>query len=381
MSRPETSNDEDHRAAEIVSIETFPVRLPLRKPLVMSTYRLDDGPALLVRLRAKSGAEGWGEAAASPVMAGETLRGMQAAVEQFATPRLLGRSAFDRVGLMRSIRTGVFANGGAFAAVDIALLDLVGRIRNVPAVELLGGAHSRSVEPLWLIGGSGSPEKDVEDALALRDKRFRQFKLKVGVGTVSEELRTVRLLREALGEKCLIAADANMGWDVQTAVRFARGAAEFGLAFLEQPVAAGDLPRMTLVAAASPVPIGIDESMHGPQDILAYHQAGAIGGASLKTIKLGGVTPLVSLGATCHTLGLSLNLAMMMESSIASAAMIHAACALPQVAWGLSLGNLWLAEEPVREPISCVDGLAFCPAGPGLGVEVDERRISALAAA
>lgn len=368
------------KADEIVSVETFAVRMPLKHPLVMSTYRLDDGPSLFCRIRSRSGAEGWGEAAASPIMAGETLAGMQAAIRELIAPQLMGARPTDRVAISRRLRSSMFGNGGALAAIDIALLDLVGQIRNVPAVELLGGPARRAVDPLWLIGGTGAPEQIVESALALQAQGFRSFKLKVGVADLRDEIRTVGLLRAALGDGCLIAADANMGWDVATALRFTRATAEFGLAFLEQPVAAGDLPRMRAIGTASPVPIGIDESLHGPHDILAHAEAGAIGGVSLKTIKLGGVSPLVALATTCEHLGLSVNLAMMMESSLASAAMIHAACAIPRVDWGLSLGHLWLAEDPVVTPITCENGLVHCPAGPGLGVQVDERRLAALAA-
>jgi muconate cycloisomerase len=365
--------------SEIASIDCFPALLPLRKPLVMSTYRIDDGPVLFVRIRTRDGAEGWGEAAASPIMSGETLAGMQAAVHELIAPRLVGKSALDRARLSRELRSAIFANGGALAAVDMALLDLVGHVLDVPVVVLLGGAIRRVVDPLWLVGGSGDADKDVAEAVALHDQAFRSFKLKVGLKSVDEEIRTVKLLREALGTDCLIAADANMGWDTRNAIRFANGSAPFNLAFLEQPVAAGDVARMATVAAASPIPIGIDESLHGLSDLMAHVAAKAAGGASLKTIKLGGITHVVSAATVCEALGLSVNLAMMMESSLATAAMIHAACAIPRIDWGLSLGNLWLAEDPVMEPIACVQGVAHCPTGAGLGVRVDERRIKALA--
>ena len=300
-------------ATDIASIDCFPARLPLRKPLVMATYRIDDGPVLFVRIRTRGGAEGWGEAAASPIMSGETLVGMQAAVETLIAPRLIGACALDRARLSRELRTSMFANGGTLAAVDMALLDLAGRILDVPAVALLGGAVRRTVKPLWLIGGSGHAEKDVDEARALHAQGFRSFKLKAGLKPVEDEIRTVRLLREALGNDCLIAADANMGWDPMTAIRFANGAAPFGLAFLEQPTPAGDVARMAAVAAGSPVPIGIDESLHGLADIHAHVAARATGGVSLKTIKLGGITPLVAAAGVCDALGLSVNLAMMME--------------------------------------------------------------------
>jgi o-succinylbenzoate synthase len=371
--------DESSRGSEIVSIDCFPLRLPLRKPLIMSTYRLDDGPVLYVRLRSKSGAEGWGEAAASPIMAGETLSGMVACVRELISPHVIGASVFDRASITNRLRSAFFANGGALAAVDMAMLDLAGQILNAPVADLLGGAVRRTVQPLWLIGGSGSVERDVEDAKDLHAQQFRAFKLKVGVGTLRDDIETVARLRAALGEDCLIGADANMGWSVKTSVDFGTAVARHGLAFLEQPVAPGDVARMAAVAANCPVPIGADESIHGLTDIVALVNARAIQGLSMKTIKLGGVTQIVKLASTCDALGLSINLAMMMESSLATAAMIHTACVIPNVEWGLSLGNLWLADEPICESIACKNGYAVCPNGPGLGVKVDERRLSAFA--
>lgn len=366
-------------SSEIATVECFPALLPLKKPLVMSTYRIDAGPVLFVRVRARNGAEGWGEAAASPIMSGETLKGMVAAVEEMIAPRLVGRSVADRAAACAAIRQAMYGNRGALAAVDMALLDLAGRLSGLPAVDLLGGALRRSVAPLWLIGGSGDTDRDVADARALHADGVRQFKLKVGLAPVLREVETIRQLRAALGEGCLIAADANMGWDVETAVRFARGVAPFALAFLEQPTPAGDLGRLCAVAARAPVPLGADENIHGVSDILRHHEARAVRGMSLKTIKLGGITQVTAAGALCDVLGLSVNLAMMMESTLAATAMLHAACALPNVDWGLSLGNLWLAEDPVLTPLACRDGRVHCPSAPGFGVEVDERRLAALA--
>jgi L-alanine-DL-glutamate epimerase-like enolase superfamily enzyme len=199
------------------------------------------------------------------------------------------------------------------------------------------------------------------------------------VASVETEIRSIAMLRKTLGDDVLLAADANMGWDVATAIRFTQSVAQYGVAFLEQPTRAGDVSRIAAVSAASPIPIGADESIHGTSDLLSHVRVRAIGGVSLKTIKLGGVSAVVSCGHLCDTLGLSINLAMLMESSLATAAMIHAACAIPQIDWCLSLGHLWLAEDPVIRPLTCVNGMIECPRGPGLGVEVDERRIAALA--
>ena len=78
-----------------------------------------------------------------------------------------------------------------------------------------------------------------------------------------------------------------------------RAVADTALAFFEQPVAAHDIEGMARVARASRVTIGCDEGLHSLDDLKRHHEAGAAGGFSLKTIKLGGMQPVMRRGACC----------------------------------------------------------------------------------
>ena len=98
-----------------------------------------------------------------------------------------------------------------------------------------------------------------------------------------------------------------------------------------------------------------------------------------ETIKLGGPTPLIAAAVLCDAIGLCVNLAMVVESTLGSAAMAHAACAVPQADWGVSLGSLLITDDPVVERLQCRGGEIACPAGPGLGVTVDEAHLRRLA--
>lgn len=376
-----TAEDPGGRAAEIVAVDCFPLHLPMKKALTTASHGTSLGQVLYVRVRTRGGAEGWGEAGIDPAMSGETLPGMVAAVETHLRPRLVGRSAFDRVMLARELQHHLYGNGGPKAAIDMALLDVLGHILGVRTVELLGGMTRRSARVLRLVGGSGDTAEDVAEAEGLADDGFHAFKLKVGVVSLEREAGTMRALRERLGPDVLIAADANMAWTTAEARRFCRLSAPADAAFLEQPVVAGDTARLAQVAHGSEIPIGADEALHGLHDIMALAEAGAIQGVSLKTIKLGGLTLLLDAGRVAHAIGLSVNLAMLVESSLASTAMIHAACAVPQVDWGLSLGCLLLADEPIERPFRCEKGHVACPIGPGLGVSVDETRLARFAPA
>jgi muconate cycloisomerase len=162
------------------------------------------------------------------------------------------------------------------------------------------------------------------------------------------------------------------------AERYVAGTQAAGLLFVEQPLDPHDLAGLARLAKASPVPIGADEGIHSLADIEAHKAAGA-GGVSLKLIKLGGMSAALKAAALCARLGLSVNIAAKIaESSIASAAAIHLACAVPSADWGVSLTHFYLAEDVVRATPRIADGKVALPTGPGLGVTVDEAAVERL---
>jgi muconate cycloisomerase len=132
------------------------------------------------------------------------------------------------------------------------------------------------------------------------------------------------------------------------------------------------LARLTRL---SPTPIGADEGIHSLADIEAHERCGA-GGVSLKLIKLGGMSAAVEAAHLADRLGLCINVAAKIaESSIASAAAIHLACAAPAVHWGVSLTHFYLAEDIAKNALAIGDGAVALPSGPGLGIAVDESAV------
>jgi L-alanine-DL-glutamate epimerase-like enolase superfamily enzyme len=180
-----------------------------------------------------------------------------------------------------------------------------------------------------------------------------------------------------LGSGVLISADANQGWSADEAIQYVRAVAGARLDFFEQPVHAEDLAGMAAVAAAAGgIALGADEGIHSLADIRRHHDGKAARGASLKTIKLGGLRGAIDTGRLCEQLGMSVNVsAKTGESSIACAAAMHIAAALPQVAWGLTLSNAGLADDVTTRPIRVVRGHVEVSDRPGLGIDVDEERV------
>ncbi len=357
-------------------VEAIPVAIPFVKPVLMGGgQKIEHSESLIVRIESASGLVGWGEASAAPVMTGDTLPAMTEAVDKHLALRLVGQNALDRVRLSRAIAEALIGNTGAKAACDIALHDLVGKHYGAPVVDLIGG---KAREALLALAQLGNPdiEEDVAEARKKQRDGYTYFKLKVGVKRVEQEIEAAHALRKALGPEALLCADANMGMTVANARKFALGAADANLLYLEQPFRDNDLANTLALARVSPMALCADESAHSVESIMDWQRAGAIAGVNLKTIKLGGIVPTLRAAAVSDTLGLAINLASKTgESSIGVAALTHLGYTVPNLDWGININNHYLATDLVRQPLRQANGSVECPAGPGLGVDVDEEAV------
>jgi muconate cycloisomerase len=360
--------------AGIRRIEAIAVSLPMTQPMKMAGVEIRSADNALVRIELDSGHSGWGEAASAPLMTGETVESMVAAIRHMA-PALSGASIRDTEQVSALMNRTLYGNQAAKSAIEMAWYDAFGKAGDKPVHELLGGKRRGRVPVLWLLG-TGSADGDVEEARKKRAAGFVAYKIKVGVGGPGEDAGRTRRICEALGAGCLISADANQGWSVEQAIAYVRAVENTALEFLEQPVPGGDLAGMARVAAASRIPLGIDEGLHSIADLARHHEAGAARGGSLKTIKLGGLRGVYQAAELCQSLGMKVNLACKVaESGIAAAAILHLAAAIPSVDWGVSVTNQYLAADLLRTPLAIVNGYADVPTGPGLGIDVDEARV------
>jgi len=347
---------------KIRRITAIPVRLRMRRPVTLASGVVSAADNVIARLETADGIVGWGEAASAPTMTGETVASMVRAIEELA-PRLTDTE--DAHAAMHAMP----GNQGAKAAIDIALHDAMGKASAKPVYELLGGAKRQSVALLWTLAAD-----DIAQAREKRAEGYRAFKIKVGIDAPEADAeRTIALCRELQGVE-LICADANQGWTVEEAIRYVRAVEGHGVAFLEQPVAAGDIDGMARVAAVGHMAIAFDEGIHDLADIRRHHEARAAAGGSLKAIKLGGLRGLLAGAELCGSLGMRVNLACKIaESGIAAAALLHAALAVPALDWAVSLTSHHLVDDTTATSLPITGGRAAAPTGAGLGIEVRER--------
>jgi muconate cycloisomerase len=359
----------------IARVEAIPLALPLRKPVVMSGEHVDRSQSLLVRVEAANGLVGWGEASAAPLMTGDVLPGMVAAVNDHLAPLVRGQDALARAALAERCASALQHNSGAKCALDMAINDLVGRHLGVTLADLFGGALRDELKPMYLLGNA-RVEDDIAEAVAKLEEGWTFFKLKIGIKPPAEEADAAIAVRRALGDGVALCADANTGMRYADARAFAQRARDANLLFMEQPFKAEDFDGMAALARESPIPLCGDESIGSVASLLALHRMGAIQGANIKTIKMGGIGATVHAMSVCAALGLNINLAgKVAESSIAAAAIAHLGCLAPNLDWGINVTSHYLAEDVADAPLRVDNGVVRRPRGAGLGVAVSEERV------
>lgn len=359
---------------QITSVESFPISLPLRAPIKMSHVTIEQSENVLVKITTDDGLIGWGEGVGAMDVTGENQGRIKAAVDQLGSG-LIGEDPLHRTKIWLRLRGAVYGNSTAVGAVDVALHDIAGQAHGVPVGELLGGASRRAIPALTLLG-SGDTEQDLATFEERYDAGFRWFKLKLGIGLLEDEVRTITAMASA-HDDAVISGDTNGGWTEQESARFLESLAGSAVRFIEQPTL--DTRALIRLAERSPVALCADESARGLDDLLVLGPT-AVAGVSLKLIKHGGISGVMRGAALCDQVGLAINLAgKVAESAVSAAANLHCAAAMSDTAFGCSPANQGLAVDVCREPPKVVDGFFAVPTGPGLGVEVDEDLVRSLA--
>ncbi len=198
---------------------------------------------------------------------------------------------------------------------------------------------------------------------------FRDLKVRIGNGDIGEDLRRIALLRARFGEAVKIAADANGAWSEGAARGHLAALAAHDLAYVEQPIAPGDWAALDRLARVSPLPIMLDESVKGLDEVDRIAASGNGLMAHLKLVKLGGIAPTLAAARHLRVAGVPFMIGQMNEGGLATAAALHVALAA-----GPRFAELYGADGLTNDPargLTYADGRVVAPALPGLGLTFD----------
>lgn len=359
---------------KISAIKIYPLSLPVKKTIKMARQTVTKAETLVLKIESDEGISGFGEAAVALHVSGETLASMSYVIDRFIAPTLIGEDPFDieKVNLM--LDKMLAYNYGSRAAVDIALYDLVCRAVGIPLYKFLGGRMRKEVRITWHLANANY-DADMEEASRGWDLGFEVMKLKVGTSDSQQELKTLEGLRNKF-ENVDLRLDANQSLTLANAIPYIKKAEPFNITFFEQPLYYRYLEGMAKVCAAVNVPIAADEGIFTADDVLKNFEAKSADVISLKLMKAGGITGVLKAAHVCQVLGLPIHVAAKIaETSIATAAAIHLGVCFPMLDYDCGTTNHYLLDDIVEEPLIPIKGRMQPPDKPGLGVEVDEKKL------
>lgn len=354
-------------------VDVFGVRYTQRGSFALSAGRgASEQDATVVRVETEGGIVGYGEQCVfTPSFLPGYAPSSRVALEPLARA-LVGLDAC-RVEVAATRMDSVLSGYRyAKSALDIALWDVFGNATGLRVADLLGGVRTEEVQ-LYSGVGIAPLDESVARCAELVAAGFRQAQVKVGTGSVREDVERIERLVDALAGVELVIVDANGYWPQGDAVRVV--AALDGLDVLvEQPCAS--VVECARVRERTRRPVVLDEVLTGAREIADAHALGALDAVRLKLANVGGITPVRRARDAAVALGLPLTVEDSGGGDVVSTAALHVACSTdPRFLLGGYLPSDMVEERLAPEAPRAEGGVARLPAGPGLGLTVDEAAL------
>ena len=254
-------------------------RVPLHTPYKLSDAVFHHFEPIVVEMWDGDGRYGFGEAVISEGYSHETLEGGLRWCRD-VSPQLVGKTTGEARALLEpGIADHPSAATTLFSALDVLAGNPLLDVPEATRIPLLDPVHAH--EP-----GALAEELD-----ALVGRGFRTLKVKVGFD-VEADLERVSRIQTLLDGRAAIRVDANRAFSRDEGCRFASALDPRGIQLFEQPCASDDWDANAAVARVSAVPVMMDESIYGFEDIDRAADMEGVGFVKLKLKKLASVDRL-----------------------------------------------------------------------------------------
>ena len=350
----------------IQNIEVGIIEVPLRKPFKTALRRVDSVRDIVVRITTDTGHVGYGEAAPTAVITGDTLGSIRCAIEDYIKPKLIGLEISNMEEIMERIDNSIVKNTSAKAAVDIGIYDLFGQMNKSPLYKLLGGYKNEIITDLTI--SVNSPEEMAEDSISAIERGYKTLKIKVGEDT-KMDMKRIQAIRDAVGYDVELRLDANQGWEPKEAIILLRKMEDkgFNIELVEQPVRANDLVGLKYVTDNVSIPILADESVFSAMDAANIIQNRAADLVNIKLMKTGGIHNALKICALAEIYEVECMIGCMLESKLSVSAAVHLA-ASKSIITKIDLDGPGLcSEDPIHGGPIYNDSIIKLNQTPGLG--------------
>ena len=362
----------------IEKVEVFGVAVPLVGEYKNAYLTKSVQKSVVVRITASGGITGLGNIDPTPGYSKEQTPDHLEVLRSRFAPMLVGMDPTNVHVVLARIEPAVKGFLDSKAAIEMACVDIAARSAGMPVHAYLGGAmKEKLLFNAWI--GILPPEEAARETLEWKRKGFRSAKIKVG-GDIEADRDRVKAVREAVGPDFQIRIDANAGYDAATSIKLAKSVAQFKLQLFEQPVPDHDIAGMAKVrreANAVGLPIMADESVLDHASLIRIIKMEAADIVKVKIMKQGGFINTRRMIATAEAAGIRCVVGHGFGLGVNTMAEIMLAATSANVLDGLEcVGPLKTADDIVTRKLDLSSGSLPLPAGPGLGVTLDDAKIA-----
>jgi muconate cycloisomerase len=367
----------------LTSIDVYEVRIPFRTTFRHHLAARSVAENIIVRVRTRAGHEGFGESVPRSYVTGESQASVVCDIQTHFAPLLLPISfdSFEEgIAWLKGAVPDLPRNRhAAWCAVELAIVDLLGRAFGIPSGSICGPILHTHVFYSGILSADGLLAGE-RSLLQLRDMGFRSVKLKVGKNE-AEDLALLTMAREILGDACSLRVDANCAWKRDEALQRTSALMPLRVVSIEQPLSPEDLSGMSWLTARSPIPIMADESLVSIEDARHLIENRACHSFNLRISKCGGLLRAARVRDMAMKSGISCQLGSQVgETAILSAAGRQLATRSNDLSFlEGSFGDLLLQHDIATESVTFgKGGLAPALPRPGLGITIDENALSSI---
>ncbi|NMB08217.1 MAG: dipeptide epimerase [Tissierellia bacterium] len=311
---------------KIKEIKVGQVSAPLKKPFktaLRTVYKVENVGVMVIT---DTGNIGYGEAAPTAVITGDTKGSIIDGIENYIAPKLVGLEIQNIEEIMHRMDKAIIGNTSAKSAVDMAIYDLFGQYHNAPLYKLLGGYRDELETDLTI--SVNSPEEMAKDSIEAVERGYKVLKIKVGLDG-ELDIKRIQAIRDAIGYNVKLRLDANQGWEAKEAVKIIRIMEDkgFDIELIEQPVLAKDFHGLKYVTDNVDTPILADESVFSPEDAIEIIQNRAADLVNIKLAKAGGIHNALKICSIAEIYGVECMIGSMLETKLSVSAAVHLAAA------------------------------------------------------
>jgi len=335
---------------------------------------------VFVKITADDGTVGWGQSLPVPTWSYESPHTALPALRRCYAPALVGRDPLDVEGAHEAMDRALapsFTTGMPItqAGVDIALHDLAGKLSGRSLAEMWGRPPGGNVILNWTISVRTLDALDAQMEAAGKGG-YRHFNVKIAPDA-KFDLQLVKRIRR-LAPNAHLWVDANGGYDPATAMEVAPKLADAGADVFEAPLRPNQIRAYQALKKQGALPITMDEGVVSPVEAEEFIRLGLVDGLTIKVSRCGGLLSAKRQIELVRDAGL-----FWLGSGLTDPDVAFAASLALFGSFGLDKpaalnGPQFLQADVLADPLSISGGVAQVPTGPGLGIEVDESKISRL---